>query len=186
MKTKITLLLLAICLSFGTTIAQEPDFDAAWAASMTPGAEHDFLKKMEGKWATEVTSCMMGSEPQVSKGKSTKTMILGGRYLEENYTGNMMDMPFSGRNTFAYDNVLKKYRTVWIDNMGTGIMIGEGTREGNKITIWASYPNMISGPDQKYRLVYVADSDKKHTYEMYMVDEDGKEAKQMTIVYTKK
>jgi hypothetical protein len=188
MKTRITLLLLTICLSLGSASAQVADqgkdFEKLWMASMTPGVEHAFLKKMEGKWSYEMTSSM-GGAPEVSKGKSTKKMILGGRYLDENANGNMMGMPFLGRNTFAYDNMLKKYRSVWIDNMGTGFMIGEGVREGDEITIYATYPDLMGGPDTKYKLVYKVYSDKKHRYEMYMVSPDGQVVKQMTIVYSR-
>jgi hypothetical protein len=184
MKTKITLLLLALCLSVGAGFAQDPAAMEAWMAAMKPGAEHDFLKKMEGKWKIEVTSTM-GSVSDVTKGKVTKKMIMGGRYLEEDATSEMMGQPFMGKNIFGYDNITQKYRTSWIDNMGTGIMAGEGTRDGNTITIWSTYPNVGGAPDMKYKMLYIVDNDKKHRYEMYMIDEKGQEAKQMTIVYTR-
>lgn len=153
---------------------------------MTPGEEHKFLEKMAGDWTVATTSYMMGNEEQ-SKGTASKKMVLGGRYLDETLEASMMGMPFSGRNTFAYDNIKKKYRTFWIDNMGTGFMFGEGTREGNTITIWATYPDVVEPTDHQYKLVYRMVNDKQHEFEMYMVDPQTKEeTKQMVTVYTRK
>ncbi len=41
--------------------------------------------------------------------------------------GKMMEMPFHGIGTEGYDNVRKKFMASWIDNMGTGILLMEGT-----------------------------------------------------------
>lgn len=184
MKTKIILFLIAICLTCGMVAAQDAETEAKWMEAMTPGEQHTFLKKMEGKWKCEVTTSMMG-ESSVTKGTTVKKMTLGGRYLEEYTKTSMMGMPFEGKNIFAYDNITKKFRTHWIDSMGTGFMLGEGTREGNTITIWASYPDPMGGPDMKYKMLYIVDSDTKHRFEMYMGTPDGQEMKQMSIVYTR-
>jgi hypothetical protein len=183
MKTRITLFVLLLCLSFGVAMAQDAAAQAAWMEAMTPGEEHLFLKKMEGKWKVEVTSLMSGT-PEVTKGTAVKKMILGGRYLEENTKSSMMGQPFLGKNIFAYDKMGKKFRTHWIDTMGTGFMLGEGTREGNTITIWSSYPDGMGGT-MNFKLLYILDSDTKHRFEMYMVGPDGKDMKSMSIVYTK-
>ena len=52
---------------------------------------------------------------------------MGGRYVEHTWKGKMMDMPFEGRGTEAYDNVAKQYVNSWVDNMGTGIIHQTGT-----------------------------------------------------------
>ncbi|MEM7039571.1 MAG: DUF1579 family protein, partial [Bacteroidota bacterium] len=104
----------------------------------------------------------------------------------ENNKGTSMGMPFNGTNMFAYDNILKKYQTNWVDNFGTGMMRGEGERKGNVITIHATYPSLTPGEDYKYRMVYDVKSKDMHVFHMFMIAEDGKEVKTMEITYTRK
>ena len=54
-------------------------------------------------------------------------MALGGRFLEERVQSSFMGQPFSGIGYTGYDNVKKKYVSTWMDNMGTMIMVMEGT-----------------------------------------------------------
>lgn len=185
MKIRISLLLLVLTFSITSMFAQAADPNALWMEGMTPGTEHEFLQKMEGEWTCISTSYLEDGKTEVTEGKATKKMILGGRYLEEVLNSASLTSPFSGKNIFAYDNLTKKFRTFWIDNMGTGFMVGEGAREGNLITIIATYPDILGGPDQKYKIIYRAESDKKHSLEMYMISIDGQDVKQMEIVYNR-
>ena len=49
-------------------------------------------------------------------------MVMDGRYLVEEYDGEMMGQPFKGMGLMAYDNSEQRFVSAWIDNMGTGIM----------------------------------------------------------------
>ena len=51
---------------------------------------------------------------------------MDGRYQQTTTTGSFMGMPFHGMSTTGYDNAKKVFFTTWIDNMGTGLMYGEG------------------------------------------------------------
>ena len=179
--------LLLVLVSFSlTSNAQSEAEMKAWQEAMTPNDNHAFLAKMAGEWTYKSTWWMKpGDEPTSESGKSTKKMIHGERYLEERHTGVNMGMPFEGLNIFGYDNVTKKYRTCWIDNAGTGMMIGEGSREGNMITIDATYPNPMGESDYVYILTYEVNGADTHTMVMYMVVDDQK-MKTMEIVFTRK
>ena len=63
----------------------------------------------------------------VSEGKSNIQMIMGGRYMSELTNFEMMGQQVEGRLLQGFDNVSKKYQTVWIDTTGTRMMIAEGT-----------------------------------------------------------
>src|SRR3989338_2792101 len=96
-------------------------------AYTTPNEHHDVLKTLEGNWQAEVKFWMdPAQEPQTSTGTSNATMIFGGRFLEQTYTGMMMDQPFEGRGILGYDNIQKEFQGIWIDSMGTGIMKSTG------------------------------------------------------------
>lgn len=47
----------------------------------------------------------------------------------------MMGMPFEGHGTLAYDNHRKMFVSTWIDNMGSGIMVLEGTYDDASKTL---------------------------------------------------
>ena len=54
-------------------------------------------------------------------------------------------MPFEGMGIVGYDNLLKKFVSVWIDNMGTGLMPGTGTYDAATKTY--TYTTVVSGCD---------------------------------------
>ncbi len=100
---------------------------AAWQASMTPSAGHKRLEPMVGTWRTKTTLTMDPSAPsEVSKGRSEHRWVLGGRYVEQRYTGSMMGMPFEGLGFTGYDNNQRKYVGTWMDSFGTGMMNSVG------------------------------------------------------------
>src|SRR5581483_8176078 len=114
---------------------QQQVMDAYMKASQ-PGAEHETLKRLAGDWNAEVKSFNPdGSPGTTTTGLMHCEMILGGRYLQLNYSGEM-DMgngkvPFHGMGLAGYDNAKKKFVNIWIDEMSTSVMHTEGTKDGN-------------------------------------------------------
>src|SRR4051812_43740182 len=100
-----------------------------------PGAEHQRLKDVAGEWDADSKFWNPDGSTSASKGVMHARMILGDRYLQLNYEGQA-DMgngplPFKGMGIGGYDRVKKKYTNVWVDEMSTGMMITEGTCDGN-------------------------------------------------------
>jgi len=156
----------------------------------TPGPQHEMLKKMAGEWNAKVTSQMDPSQPaQVEQSTSTLTMLMDGRYCQEVTSGNMMGQPFSGMGLTGYDNVLGKYVSTWIDNMGTGIMTSVGTADASgKVITWiGTMSDPVTGKLSKPRMVTTIKDDDHHTFEMYGIPPGGKkEMKMLTIEYSRK
>jgi hypothetical protein len=123
-----------------------------------------------------------GAPPQEAAATSVSESVLGGRYLVEEMSGMMMGMPFEGRGTFGYDNAKDQYFMSWIDNMGTGMMVGWGSLEGNTVTYTGTFVDPATGEDQPFRSV-VTDVDPNHMImEMYVPAPDGSgEFKNMEI-----
>ncbi len=156
-------------------------------ALVSPGPAHAAMKKLEGEFDYTITMIMPGSPPQEYKGHRSAKMIMGGRYLDETYTGTFMGMPFEGHGTMAYDNVQKKYLSTWIDNMGTGIMFGNGSGDaaGTTWTMNAEMADPMTGKMTPTRSVTkVVDADHM-TMDMFGPGPDGKEAKMMSIAATR-
>jgi hypothetical protein len=160
------------------------------AKAATPGAPHAMLAKMAGEWTATVKFQMDPSQPwQESTGASVVTVLMDGRYIQESNTSVMMGMPFSGMGVTGYDNVLGKYVSTWIDNMGTGIMTSTGTADASgKVITWSGVmSDPVTGKTAKERMVTTVMDDNHHTFEMYSTPPGAKkEMKTMTIDYVRK
>ena len=156
----------------------------------TPGAPHAMLAKMAGEWTAAVKFQMDPSQPwQEVTGTSVVTTLMGGRYIQESNTSVMMGMPFSGMGVTGYDNVLGKYVSTWIDNMGTGIMTSTGTADASgKVITWSGVmSDPITGKATKARMITTVLDDNHHTYEMFNTPPGAKkEMKTMSIDYVRK
>ena len=159
--------------------------EKAWEAYMTPGEPHKMMAAEEGKWNNEMTF-WMGASGEPTKATSTAEikMILGGRYQETNYKGDMMGMPFEGRATTAYDNATKEVVSTWIDNMGTGMMILHGTYDGTTktTTSMGAMVDPFTGKERKIREIYTIVDDNTRKMEMFETANGGEEYKSMEIV----
>jgi hypothetical protein len=154
----------------------------------TPAAPHKGLARMAGRWTTKVKSWMEPTKPPMeSTGTSEQKMILGGRFLQQEFTGEMMGSTFTGIGVTGYDNHTKKYVSTWIDSMGTAILVFEGTgsADGKTIIQESRYDDPIKGP-MKWRSVTRIVDDNTYVFEMYGTDKRGKEEKMMEITYTRK
>lgn len=161
----------------------------AWMKASTPGVHHQHLKANVGSW--EYTSKMWTdpSAPAVeSKGTCERTMILGDRFLREDFAGDFMGMPFQGIGITGYDNVAKMYRTVWIDNMSTALMTGEGqcSDDGKTLEMVSGYIDAVSGKPGTLRSVSTVTGPGKLMVEYYGTGPDGEEFKAMEFAYTRK
>jgi Protein of unknown function (DUF1579) len=160
----------------------------AWLKLAQPGEQHQRLQRMAGTYDTDAEMVMApGAPAQKSKGKQKYEVLLGGRYLHGEYSGDMMGMPFKGMSLMGYDNQKKKYFTAWIDSMSTGLMVSEGTADssGKVLTFTGSYDDPMSGKTKKYRQVTTVVSPDKHTFEWFENGDDGKEYRMMMITYTR-
>jgi hypothetical protein len=204
MKTRLTLLV-CLCLAASAAIAEDAakSKGKAKAAGMdpaamqeammkaaSPGAQHEWLGKMVGDWDLTVHFQMDPSQPmQQAKSTSTIASVMDGRFIQEQTSGDMMGMPFKGMGFTGYDNVTKKYVSIWLDNMTTGIMKSEGTADagGKVLTFHTSMADPMTGKMAKYRMVTTVQDDNHHTYEMFGPSpQGGKEMLNMKIEYVRK
>ena len=161
-----------------------------WMAYMTPGEYHKNLAKCVGDWDAKMQMWMgPNTDPTISVGTVKGEMILGGRYLQMKYNSTIMGMPFEGISTDGYDNSKKVFFNTWVDNMGTGIMYGEGTVDNGSKTVnyTGNFFDPLSGKDTPYRQTVQNVDDNHMVMEMFYPNPmDGKEYKAMHVEYTKK
>ena len=158
---------------------------AAWMAVASPSQEHEYLKKMEGTWkATNKFWMGPGTEPQVSEGTLTGRMILGGRFLQSTYEGQTPWGEFSGMALDGFDRIREKYCGIWVDSMGTTMMVFEGERSGNVRTMTCEYTDPMGKPG-KMKSVTTIVGENEYKYESWADAPTGETFKNMEIVYTR-
>jgi hypothetical protein len=157
---------------------------------------HKLLASMAGTWSYTVKMYMDPSgKPTESTGSVVRTAVMEGRYVTGDYTGKfkmpgadgkMMEMNFKGMSMDGYDNVKKKFVSGWVDNMGTGIMLSEGTYDAaTKTFTYTGEYEMMPGMKSKVREV-VKTPDSSHMSMEYFEDRGQGETKTMEIDYTRK
>jgi len=159
-----------------------------WKQAATPGEPHKLFATLAGSWSTTTKEWMEPGKPAMeSSGTAEMKMLLDGRFLYQEFNGQMMGQPFNGIGIDAYDNMTKKYTTAWMDSMGTGIFMMEGTAsaDGKTITLRGSHPEP-GGGKMTHRAVWKIIDANNQTFDMYGSHGHGKEMKMLEIVYTRK
>lgn len=170
------------------TVVATPDsatIAKAWADYGTPSKAHEMLAKDTGTWDAEMTFWMPESpEPQKAKSVAEYKMILGGKYQEGTYKGDMFGMSFEGRGMTAYDNAAKEYITTWVDNMGTGMLVSRGQYDeaSKSITFNGAMADPVTGKEKKVKEIITYIDDNTQKMEMFDIDANGKEFKSMEIL----
>ena len=168
--------------------AEEKAAMEAMEKAAAVGPEHKKLDGLAGTWSATVTSWMApGAPPMVSKGTSTNSYILGGRFLQEKFEGTFMGQPFNGIGYTGYDNIKKHYFGTWMDSMSTGMMTSTGSMDGaNSWKYTGTMGDPMTGKDSPVESkLTIADKD-HHTMEMWAPGPGGKMFKMMEIKYSRK
>ncbi len=129
----------------------------AFVQANQPGPHQKYLEQFAGTWDVSATFWPApGAPPMSFKGTAEHKMIMGGR-------------------------------STWIDSMSTGIMVSRGTDEadGKIFTFVGEYLD-ASGKTRKNKEVMRIQDANKFQAEMFETGPDGKEFKNMEMVYTRK
>lgn len=159
-----------------------------WMDYMTPSDVQKMMATWDGEWNETITMWMApGAPEQKMEASCVNKMILGGRYQESKHSGNFNGMPFEGIGTLAWDNGGKYFINTWIDNMGTGVVVMEGTWDDatKTINLKGKMTDPMTGKSATIReTVKIIDENKQEVTQY--AEKDGKEFKSMQIVLTKK
>ena len=194
--THFTLIGLCVVLSVSVAMAKEKQPDQMDMQAMMdtykklaiPGEPHKQLASLAGSWTTKTKEWMDPSKPPMeSTGTCEEKVLLDGRFLQQECTGDMMGQPFTSIGVTGYDNFTKKYVTTWMSSMGTGIFVMEGTgsADGKTITLHGSHPDPMGG-DMKHQAVWKLVDANTQTFEMYGAHGNDKDMKMMEITYNRK
>jgi len=168
----------------------EEEMMKKWKEAATPGEAHKKLDDMVGSWESESQMWMApGQPPTVSKGTSEMKWILGGRFLQQELTGEMMGMPMNGIGLTGYDNFKKKYIGFWIDNTSTAMYAMEGIldKDGKTITFFGKTDDPVTGEkDKKVKYVTRFINKDKHVFEIHDLSLKSPNTTVVEITYTRR
>ncbi len=187
----LAVLLILFTASFNWALQNQEENKAMenWMKYSTPGQPHQFLAKQEGDWDVAVKTWMQpGNPPSESGWMAHGKMILGGRYLQIQYKGMMMGMPYEAMTTTAFDNHLQSFITSWIDNMGTGVNQGRGILDntGKVLTETGEMYDPMMGHNMDMKTVTTLTSKDSFTVIMFHSMAGSEEMKSMEMVFTRK
>ena len=191
----LTCLCLVVTVSFAMAKQKEQEKQMDPQAMMevykklaTPGEPHKQLVSLAGSWSTKTKEWMEPNKPPMeSTGACEEKLLLDGRFLQQECTGEMMGKPFAGIGVIGYDNYTKKYISTWMDSMGTGIFVMEGTgsADGKTVTLKGSHQDPIEG-NMKHHAVWKVVDANTQVFELYGSGKHMKDMKMMEITYTRK
>lgn len=156
-------------------------------AAGTPGPSHKALQALTGNWKAEVKCWMDPASPaEVTPGTARASLTFNGRFLEEEFHGQMMGAPFTGRTLLGFDNIKQTFNSVWVSDNQTSMFVSEGKSDsGNKVITMEGKTNCpaTGRKDIPMKTVLRIISPDQHVFEMY--DGSKGNAKTMEITYTR-
>ncbi len=160
-----------------------------WAKWAMPGEMHKHLEKLVGNWTVK-TSMLMdpNAPPMESMGTAKNSWVLGGRWVRQEFTGDMMGMPFEGIGMTGYDNFKKEFISTWTDNMSTTMIRSTGTcnASGTEFNMSGIMDEPMTGErDKKFRHVWKVTSADTHVFEAYDNIPGKGEVRVMELTYTR-
>lgn len=172
----------------GGMSAEEKAMMDAMMKAGTPGPNHQMLASIAGDWTYKARMWMNPTAPPTeSTGTVSYTSLFGGRYVQGQYRGDMMGMPFEGLGLMGYDNTTGRFQASWIDSMDTMIMYMTGQYDpvAKTITYTGQMDDIVKpGTKVNVRQVIRLVSPDSHVMEWYET-RNGREAKTMEIVYNR-
>lgn len=158
---------------------------AEWRRLGEPGPAHERLAPLVGRWTFRITFGD-ASDGQSAAGETEYKLLMGGRFLVEESRTTFAGQPFEWIGIHGYDNVMRKYTSAWIDNLGTQIdrMDASFDSGANRLT----YEGDDANPGQgKVRVRWAIDFQSRDSYTVTMTEiaPSGAEQVRGTIVATR-
>lgn len=124
------------------------------------------------------------SEPVEGEALVKRKRVLDVRFLVEKGKGNVGGAQFNTMIVYGYDSAAKEYTAVWMDSLGTKMLVTRGTYDESTktFTFHGEYLDSVSGETTTVRSVlHVLDKKGNSHLEIFHTGADGKEFKWMEI-----
>lgn len=157
-------------------------------AMQTPSDPQALLQAYTGKWAGHTRTWFEpGQLGDESPWQGEITAILGGRYLQYEYTGSMQGESFEGKALIGYNGMSDQCEMAWIDSFhqSTGIMHCKGQLTPGRMNLLGSYRAFDNSADWGWRTEFTLVDADHLTIRAYNIAPDGSESLGIETVYTR-
>lgn len=152
-----------------------------------PSEPHELLATTVGTWDVRIR---IWSDPDPEAEPASETQgtavgrwILGERFVETTYKGEVLGRPFEGLKIEGFDKAEEKYVSTWRDNLGTYTLVFKGICEDSCVerTMTASFLDPVSKGTFRVKGVTTISGEDTYTYESFVITPNGKEFKNMEL-----
>lgn len=130
-----------------------------------------------------------GTPPHESMLRGDTEWVLDSRFVIQRMKGKWLDRSFEAMVVLGYDHTSEQYTSVWMDTLGTRMLVSKGTLDesGDTITMRGEYGDVITREKVQVRIVFDVPSRRKTEFklEMFRTDSDGKEVKFLEAITTR-
>jgi hypothetical protein len=178
MKTFCILAFSALTLAASGAFAQEH------GEGMPPMGAPEQMKSVDfllGEWDVDVMVRMdPESEWMESKGTAKTVLELDGCVQTMHFEGEMMGMPFVGKDTMTYNRETQRFESFWIDSMSAHAAMSYGDWKGDSIVMSGSDQMMGESYQMRTTTTKVSAKEVAFVMEMSMDGENWYEGMKMT------
>jgi DNA-binding transcriptional ArsR family regulator len=152
-----------------------------------PGNEHKRLEALVGDWRLDAEFRISpAAKWEKTAGRASYKKILGGRFVTEEASINLMGNQFEWMGIYGYDLRALRYTAVWVDNGDTGIERADGTMDDAGKTLVLNGEQAGSGTGtQPYKWVMTFEGPGRFTIEMRMIGQGGTEFSNLRMIATR-
>lgn len=84
-----------------------------------PGERHALLQRLVGEWDVTVRTFRDGAGPVAGRGRMQGKAILGGRYVQLDFTYELAGASVAAVQVLGYDALLERFTSSWRDTLTT-------------------------------------------------------------------
>ena len=160
-----------------------------WFSLSKPGASHKLLDVFAGDWDVKIRFWSAPSAaPEDSHGTSRLTWILGDRFLQEEFQGDVLGEQYQGLGLMGYDAAARRFMTVWLDSLNTAIAYQHGKyfEEQNRFELSGEVYDPLLGRTKTTRSEIQVVSPNEYTVTMIDTSPSGASFKSLEITYVRR
>ncbi len=150
-----------------------------------PGPIHARLAKCAGEWDSETKFTMDPKQPPMEMaGSARAAMLLDGRYLQMEESGEMMGQPYTSLKIYGYNSGAKRAEAIWMWTNGTGMMVlgGEAKDGGKSLELSGGAKNASGEESFAVTVQFVSDDQ----FVVTLRSGEGPEGASWATTYTRK
>ena len=166
--------------------SEAPDLDELESFSI-PGEPHELLATTVGSWDVTIR-IWSDPDPEAepaseTEGTAVGRWILGERFVETVYEGEVLGRPFEGLKIEGFEKAIEKYVSTWRDNLGTYTLVFKGECEEScrERTMNGTFTDPVSKLPFRLKGVTTIEDEDNYTYQSFVITPNGQEFKNMEL-----